>query len=41
MHIDEIVDQLLREERFCDIALPRIPKRWLLEELGTLEEGGR
>lgn len=26
-HMDEYIDNLLREERFCDIILPRIQKR--------------
>ena len=35
-HMDEFVDQLLTEELLCDIALPHLPKRSKLEELGTL-----
>lgn len=35
-HIDEFVDELLTEELVCDIALPHLPKRSKLEELGTL-----
>ena len=35
-YIDELVDQLLNEERVCDIILPRIPKREVLEENGEL-----
>jgi pre-mRNA-splicing factor 38A len=35
-YIDEFVDQLLNEERVCDIILPRIPKREVLEENGEL-----
>ncbi|KAJ7197280.1 PRP38 family-domain-containing protein [Mycena pura] len=31
-HMDEFVDQLLTEERVCDIILPRITKRSTLEE---------
>lgn len=31
-YMDEFVDELLREERVCDIILPRIPKRFSLEE---------
>jgi pre-mRNA-splicing factor 38A len=34
--IDEFVDALLREERVCDIILPRIAKRQILEENGEL-----
>nr|CAG4635736.1 EOG090X0DXI [Artemia franciscana] len=36
LHIDEFVDNLLREERYCDVILPRIQKRWLLEEANEL-----
>jgi pre-mRNA-splicing factor 38A len=35
-YIDEFVDQLLSEERVCDIILPRIPKREVLEENGEV-----
>lgn len=35
-HIDEFVYDLLSEERVCDIILPRIPKRQILEETGEL-----
>jgi len=35
-YMDEFVDQLLNEERVCDIILPRIPKRTVLEENGEL-----
>lgn len=31
-HTDEFVDQLLTEERVCDIILPRLTKRDVLEE---------
>ncbi|VDC03120.1 unnamed protein product [Peniophora sp. CBMAI 1063] len=34
--IDEFVDQLLSEERVCDIILPRIQKRQILEENGEI-----
>jgi pre-mRNA-splicing factor 38A len=34
--MDEFVDQLLTEERVCDIILPRIQKRSVLEENGEL-----
>lgn len=40
IHMDEFMDALLREERACDIILPRIQKRHVLEEnneLGTVE----
>eukprot|EP00472_Partenskyella_glossopodia_P014287 CAMPEP_0197541638 /NCGR_PEP_ID=MMETSP1318-20131121/67271_1 /TAXON_ID=552666 /ORGANISM="Partenskyella glossopodia, Strain RCC365" /LENGTH=467 /DNA_ID=CAMNT_0043100835 /DNA_START=51 /DNA_END=1456 /DNA_ORIENTATION=+ len=36
-HIDEIVDNLLIEESAFDIALPRLPARWHLEEAGKLQ----
>ncbi|KAJ7074397.1 PRP38 family-domain-containing protein [Mycena amicta] len=35
-YIDEFVDQLLTEERVCDIILPRITKRGILEENGEI-----
>ena len=35
-YIDEFVDQLLNEERVCDIIMPRIPKREILEENGEI-----
>uniref|UniRef100_A0A5S6QI22 Pre-mRNA-splicing factor 38 n=1 Tax=Trichuris muris TaxID=70415 RepID=A0A5S6QI22_TRIMR len=38
MHMDEFVDRLLREERFCDIQLPRLQKRDVLEETGQLQK---
>ncbi|KAI0029726.1 PRP38 family-domain-containing protein [Vararia minispora EC-137] len=34
--MDEFVDQLLVEERVCDIILPRIQKRQILEENGDI-----
>ncbi|KAK1236336.1 hypothetical protein PQX77_000414 [Marasmius sp. AFHP31] len=34
--IDEFVDALLSEERVCDIILPRLVKRQILEENGEL-----
>ena len=37
MHMDEFVDELLRDERVCGIALPRLPKRDMLEEAGYLD----
>ncbi|KAG9130816.1 hypothetical protein Leryth_016961 [Lithospermum erythrorhizon] len=36
-HVDEVIDQLLTKDYSCDIALPRIKKRWTLEALGSLE----
>lgn len=37
VHMDEYIDQLLREERLCDIILPRIQKRHVLEENNEIE----
>lgn len=37
VHMDEFIDELLREERVCDVILPRIQKRHILEENGDLE----
>ncbi|KAK7502258.1 hypothetical protein BaRGS_00006622 [Batillaria attramentaria] len=37
IHMDEYIDQLLREERAFDIILPRIQKRNVLEESNQLE----
>ena len=37
MHMDEFIDQLLRNERFLGINLPRMPKRYVLEEDGELD----
>lgn len=36
-YMDEYVDSLLRDERVCDTALPRIPTRFALEETEELE----
>ncbi|KAI6036791.1 hypothetical protein PISMIDRAFT_68455, partial [Pisolithus microcarpus 441] len=33
---DEFIYQLLNDERVCDIILPRLPKRQILEESGEL-----
>ncbi|KAI8055071.1 PRP38 family-domain-containing protein [Syncephalis plumigaleata] len=35
--MDELIDALLHEERVCDIILPRLQKRHVLEEMGDLE----
>ncbi|XP_075986017.1 pre-mRNA processing factor 38 [Anticarsia gemmatalis] len=37
VHVDEFIDELLREERLCDVILPRIQKRPILEENNELE----
>ncbi|THU99154.1 PRP38-domain-containing protein [Dendrothele bispora CBS 962.96] len=34
--IDEFADSLLSEERVCDIIMPRLPKRQVLEENGDI-----
>ncbi|KAL7120061.1 hypothetical protein ACP275_02G099800 [Erythranthe tilingii] len=36
-HVDEYIDELLTKDYSCDIALPRIKKRWTLEAIGSLE----
>ncbi|RZF44796.1 hypothetical protein LSTR_LSTR015833 [Laodelphax striatellus] len=37
VHVDEFIDELLREERMCDIILPRIQKRYVMEENNEIE----
>ncbi|KAM9093772.1 pre-mRNA-splicing factor 38A-like [Sarcophilus harrisii] len=37
IHVDEFIDQLLHSERVCDIILPRLQKRHVLEETNALE----
>ena len=37
VHVDEYIDDLLREERVCDVIMPRIQKRMVLEETNQLE----
>ncbi|XP_060532507.1 pre-mRNA-splicing factor 38 [Cylas formicarius] len=37
IHMDEFIDELLRDERVCDVILPRIQKRHVLEENNELE----
>ncbi|XP_046750316.1 pre-mRNA-splicing factor 38 [Diprion similis] len=37
IHMDEFIDELLREERSCDVILPRIQKRHVLEENNEIE----
>ncbi|XP_052069737.1 pre-mRNA-splicing factor 38A-like [Mytilus californianus] len=37
VHMDEFIDELLHEERVCDIILPRIQKRLILEENNQIE----
>jgi pre-mRNA-splicing factor 38A len=36
LHLDEVADLLLHEEYFCDVALPRIPDRYQLEQAKLL-----
>jgi pre-mRNA-splicing factor 38A len=36
-YMDNMIDDLLNTERVCDIALPRIQQRHILEELNKLE----
>ncbi|CAF1308510.1 unnamed protein product [Adineta steineri] len=37
LHMDEFIDELLREERVLDVQLPRLQKRTVLEENNQLE----
>ncbi|XP_059118590.1 pre-mRNA-splicing factor 38A-like [Peromyscus eremicus] len=37
MHVDEFIDELLHSERVCDIILPRLQRRSVLEEAEQLE----
>lgn len=37
LHVDEFIDELLRDDRVCDIILPRIQKRFTLEQNEQLE----
>ncbi|XP_053962726.1 pre-mRNA-splicing factor 38 [Anastrepha ludens] len=37
VHMDDFIDELLRSDRVCDIILPRIQKRAVLEENNELE----
>ena len=37
MHVDEFVSALLTRDNFCDISLPRLTHRQLLETSGQLE----
>ena len=37
IHVDEFIDELLRDDRVCDIILPRIQKRTTLEQNEQLE----
>ncbi|KAI7881452.1 PRP38-domain-containing protein, partial [Lichtheimia hyalospora FSU 10163] len=36
-YMDEFVDQLLHEERVCDVILPRLVSRYVMEENDELE----
>ena len=35
-HMDEFIDNLLRLERYCDVILPRLQKREVLEEANDI-----
>uniref|UniRef100_A0A3P9IJK5 Pre-mRNA-splicing factor 38B n=1 Tax=Oryzias latipes TaxID=8090 RepID=A0A3P9IJK5_ORYLA len=37
MHVDEFIDELLHAERVCDIILPRLQRRQVLEEAEMLD----
>lgn len=37
IHMDEFIDNLLREQRVFDVILPRLTKRFVLEENGDIE----
>jgi pre-mRNA-splicing factor 38A len=37
LHMDEFIDELLHSDRVCDISLPRLQKRIVLEERNELE----
>ncbi|RNA06161.1 pre-mRNA-splicing factor 38A [Brachionus plicatilis] len=37
VYMDEFIDELLHSDRVCDITLPRLQKRSVLEELNELE----
>lgn len=37
VHMDQFIDELLREERVLDVQLPRLQKRSVLEENNQLE----
>ncbi|GLV40498.1 pre-mRNA processing factor 38 [Carabus blaptoides fortunei] len=37
VHMDEFIDELLRDERVCDVILPRVQKRLVLEENNEIE----
>lgn len=37
VHMDEFIDELLRNDRVCDVILPRLQKRSILEENNDLE----
>ncbi|XP_074310470.1 pre-mRNA-splicing factor 38-like [Silene latifolia] len=36
IHVDEFIDDLINKDYLCDIAMPRIKKRWNLENIGIL-----
>ncbi|KFK36936.1 hypothetical protein AALP_AA4G191700 [Arabis alpina] len=36
-HVDEVIEELLTKDYSCDIAMPRLKKRWTLEQNALLE----
>ena len=36
VRMDQFIDKLLTDDYACDIALPRLPKRWHLEDAGMI-----
>ncbi|VVB02974.1 unnamed protein product [Arabis nemorensis] len=36
-HVDEVIEELLTKDYSCDIAMPRLKKRWTLEQNDLLE----
>ncbi len=41
VHVDELIDEMLREEQLFDIPLPNLPKRQVLEDSGQLSGARR
>ena len=37
IHMDEFVDQLINQEIVCNVNMPRLSKRYVLEEDGLLK----
>jgi hypothetical protein len=36
-YMDEFIDSLLVSDRYCDVIIPRIKERYILEDLGQLD----